>query len=49
MSRRKYAINTNTRVVFINTPGNPTGAIISRETLRALASYCFEPRYLASV
>ena len=36
------AINTNTRVVFINTPGNPTGAIISRETLRALASYCFD-------
>ncbi|MFT5218794.1 MAG: arginine:pyruvate transaminase [Planctomycetota bacterium] len=38
----KAAINTNTRVVFINTPGNPTGAIISRETLKALASYCFD-------
>lgn len=38
----KAAIKTDTRVVFINTPGNPTGAIISRETLRALASYCFD-------
>lgn len=38
----KTAINADTRVVFINTPGNPTGAIISPETLRALASYCFD-------
>ena len=37
------AINTNTRVVLINTLGNPTGgAIISHETSRALACYCFE-------
>ncbi|MFT5659004.1 MAG: arginine:pyruvate transaminase [Gammaproteobacteria bacterium] len=36
------AINADTRVVFINTPGNPTGAIISRETLKALAAHCFE-------
>ena len=38
----KSAINDDTRVVFINTPGNPTGAIIPRETLQALASYCFD-------
>jgi len=35
-------ITDDTRVVFINTPGNPTGAIIPLETLQALASYCFE-------
>ncbi|MFT5598392.1 MAG: arginine:pyruvate transaminase [Chitinophagales bacterium] len=38
----KSAINDDTRVVFINTPGNPTGAIISRETLQELARYCFD-------
>jgi arginine:pyruvate transaminase len=38
----KSAITDDTRVVFINTPGNPTGAIISRETLQGLASYCFD-------
>jgi len=36
------AISDKTRVIFINTPGNPTGAIIKRETLKELASYCFE-------
>jgi len=36
------AITDNTKVVFINTPGNPTGAIIPLETLQVLASYCFE-------
>ena len=36
------AISDDTRVVFINTPGNPTGAIISRETLKSLAGYCYE-------
>jgi arginine:pyruvate transaminase len=38
----KSTINDDTRVVFINTPGNPTGAIISRETLKELARYCFD-------
>ncbi len=38
----KSAINDDTRVVFINTPGNPTGAIISRKTLQELARYCFD-------
>ena len=36
------AISDETRVVFVNTPGNPTGAIINRETLDKLASYCYE-------
>jgi len=36
------AITSETRVVFLNTPGNPTGAIISRDTLKKLASYCRE-------
>jgi arginine:pyruvate transaminase len=36
------AISDETRVVFVNTPGNPTGTIISRDTLARLASYCYE-------
>jgi arginine:pyruvate transaminase len=36
------AIGDKTRVVFINTPGNPTGAIIKENTLKSLASYCYE-------
>ncbi|MFT7526230.1 MAG: arginine:pyruvate transaminase [Gammaproteobacteria bacterium] len=36
------SITDDTRVVFINTPSNPTGAIIPLETLQALARYCFE-------
>ena len=36
------AISDKTRVVFINTPGNPTGAIIERKTLKDLAKYCYE-------
>jgi arginine:pyruvate transaminase len=36
------AISDDTRVVFVNTPGNPTGAIIKRKTLKDLSSYCFE-------
>ena len=36
------AINDQTRVVFVNTPGNPTGAIIKRETLKKLANFCYE-------
>jgi len=36
------AIGDKTRVVFINTPGNPTGAIIKENTLKTLANYCYE-------
>ncbi len=36
------AVTDKTRVIFINTPGNPTGAIIGAETLRELADYCRE-------
>lgn len=36
------AISADTQVVFINTPGNPTGAIINAQTLKDLASYCNE-------
>ncbi|TQV78210.1 pyridoxal phosphate-dependent aminotransferase [Exilibacterium tricleocarpae] len=36
------AITPRTRVVFINTPGNPTGAIIGKSTLTRLAAYCYE-------
>jgi len=36
------AIGDKTRVVFINTPGNPTGAIIKENTLKTLAGYCYE-------
>ena len=33
-------ISSKTRVVLLNTPGNPTGAIIPRETLCKLADHC---------
>jgi len=36
------AVTDKTRVIFINTPGNPTGAIIDLEILRNLADYCRE-------
>lgn len=36
------AIGDKTRVVFVNTPGNPTGALITRETLRSLAGHCYD-------
>ena len=36
------AVSRKTRVIFINTPGNPTGAIIAAQTLRDLAGYCHE-------
>lgn len=34
------AIGSTTRVVLINTPGNPTGAMIPPPTLKRLAEYC---------
>ena len=38
----KAAVSDKTQVIFVNTPGNPTGAIIARETLASLASLCLE-------
>ena len=37
-------ITDDTRVVFLNTPANPTGAIIDRETFRELAQICQEKK-----
>ena len=36
------AVTERTRVVFVNTPGNPTGSIIPRRDLAALAAFCRE-------
>jgi len=36
------AVSDKTRVVFINTPGNPTGTIISAQTLKSLSRYCYD-------
>jgi arginine:pyruvate transaminase len=38
----KAAVSDKTRAILINTPGNPTGAIIARETLASLAEFCRE-------
>lgn len=38
----KNAITDKTRVLFLNTPGNPAGNIIPAETLTELAAYCLE-------
>ncbi len=38
--RVKETISDRTRVLFINTPGNPTGAIIPRPDIRELAAWC---------
>ncbi len=42
LSQIKAAVTDKTRVVFVNTPGNPTGAIIHRDTLRDLAAWCYD-------
>ncbi|MBI1619152.1 pyridoxal phosphate-dependent aminotransferase [Aquamicrobium zhengzhouense] len=34
------AVKPNTRVILINTPNNPTGAVYSRETLEGIADIC---------
>jgi len=34
------AVTSETRVVFINTPANPTGTIMPREDLQRLAKFC---------
>lgn len=38
----KAAVSDKTRVVFVNTPGNPTGSIIPPSVLRELAAFCRE-------
>lgn len=38
----KAAVTPKTRVVFVNTPGNPTGSIISGGELKKLAAFCRE-------
>ncbi|WP_439105932.1 pyridoxal phosphate-dependent aminotransferase [Congregibacter sp.] len=38
----KARITADTRVLFLNTPGNPTGAIIPAADIRELAAYCLE-------
>lgn len=36
----KSAITDNTRVLFLNTPGNPAGNIIPEQSLKELAAFC---------
>ncbi len=36
----KAAFSDRTRVLFLNTPGNPTGSIIKASELRELAAFC---------
>ena len=38
----KSVFTERTRVLFLNTPGNPTGSIISATELRELATFCRE-------
>jgi len=38
----KQAFSADTRVLFLNTPGNPGGNIITEEQLRELAAFCLE-------
>jgi len=42
VERVKAAVTDATRVVFINTPGNPAGNVISEAQLKELAQYCLE-------
>jgi len=38
----RRAFNNHTRLIFINTPHNPTGRVFSREELEVIASLCQE-------
>ncbi|KAI4307294.1 hypothetical protein L6164_030498 [Bauhinia variegata] len=38
----KSTISKNTRAIIINTPHNPTGKMVTREELNAIASLCIE-------
>jgi len=42
MAAVKQAFTADTRVLFLNTPGNPGGNIIPGEQLRELARFCLE-------
>lgn len=42
LDRIKASLSKRTQVLFINTPGNPTGGIVPRSDLRELAAYCLE-------
>ncbi len=42
VERVKAAITGSTKLVFLNTPGNPAGNIIGQSELHALAAYCRE-------
>ncbi len=42
METVKAAVTPKTRVVLVNTPGNPTGTLISGGRLRELAAFCRE-------
>ncbi|MEM6605113.1 MAG: pyridoxal phosphate-dependent aminotransferase [Pseudomonadota bacterium] len=42
VDRLKNCVSDRTKVVFINTPGNPTGSIVPAEDLKEIASYCRE-------
>ncbi|MCV6620893.1 MAG: pyridoxal phosphate-dependent aminotransferase [Cellvibrionaceae bacterium] len=42
IERVKAAVTEKTRVVFVNTPGNPAGNMISESQLRELAEFCLE-------
>ena len=38
----KAAVTERTRVMFVNTPGNPTGSIIDKTELAELAAFCLD-------
>jgi len=42
VERVKNAFTANTKVLFLNTPGNPAGNMIGEDQLRDLAAYCLD-------
>jgi aminotransferase len=40
LARLRRAINSKTRVVLVNTPGNPSGRVFTREELSGIARLC---------
>jgi arginine:pyruvate transaminase len=42
LERVKSAVAKSTRLVFLNTPGNPAGNVIAESDLRELARFCLE-------
>jgi arginine:pyruvate transaminase len=42
LQQLKATVTRDTRVLFINTPGNPTGSIIPAEDIREMAAHCSE-------